>query len=169
MASVEFRHEIDCDEDTYWWKICFEEAFNKAMYVEDMKFPEWSLLEQKQDDDKLTRKVRVEPETKDLPGPVKKVLGDRLKYVEEGTFDKKTRRYTFKVIPSTLAEKTKVTGEMWVEKISDKKVRRLARISVEVKVMLVGGMVEDKILADLRTSYERGSAFTNEYIKKHGL
>jgi hypothetical protein len=169
MPSVEFRHEIDCDEDTYWWKLCFDEAFNKAMYVEDMKFPDWSLLDQKQDDDKLTRKVQVEPPTGNLPGPVKKVLGDRLKYTEEGTFDKKTRRYTFKVVPSTLAEKTKVSGEMWVEKVGDKKIRRMAKISVDVKVMLVGGMVEEKILEDLRKSYERGSAFTNEYIKKHGL
>lgn len=169
MPTVEFRHEIDCDEDTYWWKICFDEAFNKAMYVEDMKFPDWALLEQKQDDAKLTRKVRVEPETGNLPGPVRKVLGDRLKYTEDGTFDKKTRRYTFKVVPSTLAEKTKVAGEMWVEKLSDEKIRRLCRISVEVKVMFVGGLVEDKILDDLRKSYERGAVFTNAYIKAHGL
>ena len=104
-----------------------------------------------------------------MPGPVKKLFGDRLSYVEEGTFDKKTRRYTFKVTPSTLAEKTKVAGEMWVEKLGEKKVARVTKISVEVKVFMVGGMVEDRILADLRSSYDKGTTFTNEYIKENGL
>jgi hypothetical protein len=104
-----------------------------------------------------------------MPAPVKKLLGDRLSYVEEGTFDKKTKRYSFKVTPSTLAEKTKVAGEMWVEKIADKKVARVTKITVEVKVFVVGGMVEDRILADLRASYDKGTTFTNQYIKQHGL
>src|SRR4029079_17491480 len=111
----------------------------------------------------------VDPPLSNVPGPVKKVIGDRLSYVEEGTFDKKTKRYSFKVTPSTMAEKTKVAGEMWVEKLGDKKVARLTRISVEVKVFMVGGLVEDRILSDLRSSYDKGTAFTNEYIKDNGL
>jgi hypothetical protein len=104
-----------------------------------------------------------------MPAPVKKVLGDRLSYVEEGTFDRKTKRYSFKIFPSTLADKTKVTGEMWLEKLGEKKVARLTKISVEVKVFMVGGLVEDRIMSDLRTSYEKGTSFTNEFIKKNGL
>ena len=105
----------------------------------------------------------------DLPGPVKKVIGDRLAYTEEGTFDKKSKRYTFKVTPSTMADKTKVSGELWVEKIGDKKIRRMCRISVEVKVFMVGGMVEDRIMQDLRSSYDNSTAYTNQYIKENGL
>lgn len=168
MPDVTLRHEIETDEDTYWSKIVFDEGFNKEMYVDHLGIG-WKLLEQKEDDAKITRKVHVEPPVGNLPGPVKKVIGDKLAYTEEGTFDKKTRRYTFKVTPSTLSEKTKVSGEMWVEKIGDKKVARLAKMHVEVKVMLVGGMVEERILTDLRASYDKGTVFTNEYIAKKGL
>ena len=35
--------------------------------------------------------------------------------------------------------------------------------------MVVGGMVEQRILSDLRTSYDEGTSFTNEFIAKHGL
>jgi hypothetical protein len=104
-----------------------------------------------------------------MPGPVKKVIGDRLIYVEEGTFDKKTKRYSFKVTPSTMADKTKVAGEMWVEAKGDKKITRVTKISVEVKVFMVGGMVEERILSDLRSSYDKGTVFTNGYIAQHGL
>ena len=169
MPSVTLRHEIDTDEDTYWNKIVFDEAFNKAMYIDHMKFPGWKLLDMKEDDAKITRRVQVDPPVGNLPGPVKKVIGDKLTYVEEGTFDKASKRYTFKVNPSALPDKTKVSGEMWVEKLGDKKVARVCKISVDVKVMLIGGMVEERILSDLKASYETGTSFTNEYIKKNGL
>ncbi|MDB5213152.1 MAG: hypothetical protein JWO86_1079, partial [Myxococcaceae bacterium] len=70
---------------------------------------------------------------------------------------------------STMSEKTKVAGEMWVEKLGDKKIARVTKISVEVKVFMVGGLVEDRILSDLRSSYDKGTVFTNQYIKENGL
>ena len=169
MPEVTLKHEIDTDEDTFWEKIVFSEAFNKKLYQEVLKFPGWKLLDQKEDDAKISRKVSVDPPTGDLPGPLKKVIGDRLSYTEEGTFDKKTKKYSFKVTPSTMGDKTKVNGELWCEKIGDKKIRRMCRISVEVKVFMVGGMVEDRIMKDLRLSYDNSTTATNAYIKEHGL
>jgi hypothetical protein len=169
MAEITVRNELDTDEDTYWARCVFDADFNKKLYVDALKFPQWKLLDSKEDDGKIWRKVQVEPATGNVPAAVKKVIGDRLSYVEEGTFDKKTKRYAFKVTPSTLAEKTKVAGEMWVEKLGDKKVARITKISVEVKVFMVGGLVEDRILSDLRSSYDKGTAFTNQYIKENGL
>jgi len=169
MPEVTLRHEIDTDEDTFWAKIVFNEEFNKKLYEGALKFPGWKLLDNKEDDLKIVRRVQVDPPVGDLPGPVKKVIGDRLAYTEEGTFDKKAKRYSFKVTPSTMAEKTKVSGELWAEKIGDKKIRRMCRISVEVKVFMVGGMVEDRIMADLRSSYDNSTTYTNQYIKENGL
>ena len=169
MPEVTLRHEIDTDEDTFWTKIVFDEAFNKKLFEGALKFPGWKVLDSKEDDSKIVRRIQVDPPVGDLPGPVKKVIGDRLAYTEEGTFDKAAKRYSFKVTPSTMAEKTKVSGELWVEKIGDKKIRRLCRISVEVKVFMVGGMVEDRIMQDLRSSYDNSTAYTNQYIKESGL
>ncbi|AKU96092.1 hypothetical protein AKJ09_02756 [Labilithrix luteola] len=169
MPSITLRHELNTDEETYWAKIVFDETFNKKMYVDHMHFPVWKLLDQKEDDAKLTRRIQVDPPVGNLPGPLKKVIGDRLSYTEDGTFDKKTKKYSFKVTPSTMTDKTKVNGEMWVEKAGDKKVTRICRIDVEVKVFMVGGMVEERILSDLRDAYDRGTIFTNDYIKANGL
>ena len=169
MPDITLRHDFETDEDTYWARCVFDAAFNTKLYIEGLKFPVWKLLDSKDDDAKIWRRVQVDPPVGNLPGPVKKVIGDRLSYVEEGTFDKKTKRYSFKVTPSTMAEKTKVAGEMWVEKAGDKKITRVTKISVEVKIFMVGGMVEERILSDLRTSYDKGSVFTRQYIKENGL
>jgi hypothetical protein len=147
----------------------FDAEFNKKLYIEALQFPVWKLLESKDDDAKLWRRVQVDPPIGNMPGALKKVIGDKLSYVEEGTFDKKAKRYSFKVVPSTMTDKTKVLGEMWVEKVAEKKITRFTKISVEVKIFMVGGLVEDRILADLRASYEKGTSFTNQYIKENGL
>lgn len=169
MPEVTLRHEIDTDEDTFWSKVVFDEAFNKKLYEGALEFPGWKLLDSKEDEAKITRRVQVEPPVGDLPGPLKKIVGDRLAYTEEGTFDKKAKRYSFKVTPSTLTDKTKISGELWCEKIGDKKIRRICRMSVEVKVFMVGGMVEDRITADLRASYDNSTNYTNQYIRENGL
>ena len=169
MPEITLRHEFETDEDTYWAKCVFDAEFNKKLYIDALKFPEWKLLDSKDDDAKIWRKVQVDPPVGNLPGPVKKVIGDRLSYVEEGTFDKKSKRYAFKVAPSTMADKTKVAGEMWIEKLGDKKIARHTKISVEVKVFMVGGMIEDRIVADLRSSYDKGAVFTTQFIKENGL
>lgn len=169
MPEITIRHEYDCDEDTFWEKCVFDDEYNKKLYLEALKFPGYAVLENKDLGDKRTRKVRIDPPLGNLPGPLKKLFGDKLQYVEDGTFDKKTRRYTFTVTPSTLAEKTKTSGQLWCEKAGEKKVVRIAQIKVEVKVMLVGGMVEDRILQDLRHSYEEAARFTNEYLRAKGI
>ena len=169
MPEVTLRHELDCDEDTFWSKIVFDETFNKTMYEGDLKFPAWKLVESKEDDAKIVRKVFCDPPAGDLPGPIKKVLGNSLAYTEDGAFDKKSKRYTFKVTPAAMAEKTKINGELWVEKNGDKKITRFCKINVEVKVMLVGGMIQDRILGDLKKSYDSSTIYTNKFIKEHGL
>lgn len=170
MPEITLRHEIETDEDTFWSKIVFDEGFNKKLYIDELEFPQWKLLEMKDDDAKISRRVLVEPATSDLPGPIKKAIGgDKLAYTEEGTFDKKSKRYVFKTIASLMPDKTKVSGEMWAEKIGDKKIRRVARMTVEVKIFMVGGMVEDRIIKDLQSSYDASTTFTNRYIKEHGL
>ena len=169
MPEVTLRHEINTDEDTYWAKCVFDADFNKKLYIDALKFPQWKLLDSKEDDTKIWRKVQVDPPTGDMPAAVRKVIGDRLSYVEEGTWDRKTKRYSFKVTPSTMAEKTKVAGEMWTEKLGEKKIVRITKINVEVKVFMVGGLVEDRIISDLRSSYDKGTVFTNRYIAENGL
>jgi len=169
MPEITLRHEFDCDEDTYWEKTVFDAEFNRRLYLEVLKFPAYDLVEQKDDADKRTRRVRIDPPLGNLPGPVKKAIGDRLSYVEEGTFDKKTKHYKFKIAPSTMADKTKTFGEVYCEKLGDKKIVRIAKVTVEVKVFMVGGLVEDKIAGDLKHSYEEAAKFTRVFLKEKGL
>jgi hypothetical protein len=168
MPDVNLRHEIDCDEDTFWNKVFFDDEYLKRMFMDELKMISFKVLEQKDDGKVITRRVQVDPPVTGLPGPVKKAIGDSFTYIEEGTFDKAAKRFTFKVIPAAFGEKAKIGGELWTEKIGDKKIARCARMTISVKVFMVGSIVEDKIATDIKQSYAKAAEFTNRFVKEKG-
>jgi hypothetical protein len=169
MPEITLRHEIECSADTYWQKCFFDEEYNRRLFLDVLKFPGFTLLEQKNEAGTKTKKCKIDPPLVGIPAAAKKVIGDRLSYVEEGALDVKSGRYTFKVIPSAMAEKTTVTGELYTEALGENRIARVAKIKVEVKVFMLGGMVEEKIIGDLKHSYEVAAAFTNDFVKEKGL
>ncbi len=168
MPEVTLRHEMDCSEDTFWNKCIFDEEYNRRLFLDALKFPGFALLASTDDAERKTKKARIDPPLVGIPGPVKKAIGDRMSYVEDGVYDKKTKRYRCVITPSTFADKTKVTAELWCESLGEKKIARSVRVSVEVKVFVIGSMVEEKILHDLKHSYDVAATFTNEFVKEKG-
>jgi hypothetical protein len=169
VQEIEMRHEIGCDPDTYWEKCVLSDDYNKSLFLEGLKFPRYRLLEQKDQGNTVFRKVEVEPLLVGLPGPVKKVIGDSLSYVEEGTYDRTTKRYRFTSTPNgSLKGKATTSGEMYCEKVGDKQCVRVSKLRVEVKVFMVGGLVEDRLVGDLKTSYAKAAEFTTRYVKEKG-
>jgi hypothetical protein len=96
-------------------------------------------------------------------------MGDRFGYVEEGKLDRKANRYKFRVIPSAMPDKTHISGEMRTERLGDKKIRRVVDFSVDVKVMMIGKLIEQKTIEDTRASYDKGAVLLRQYLKEKGL
>jgi hypothetical protein len=166
MAETTVRTELECSADDYWHKCMLSEEYSTKLYLEFLKFPGFKWLSMSQSGDKTTRKLHIDPPVTGLPGPVKKVIGDSFSYVEEGTYDAATKRYSFKVTPSTAADKTTTTGEAWCEDVGGKTVL-FTRLKVEVKIFMVGGLVEDKILSDFKASLQAAAPFINSWAKQH--
>ena len=142
--------------------------FNEGLYVKTLGFPRYEVQGETDGADVRTRRTFIEPPVGALPGPLKKAIGDKLSYVEEATFSKTKRIYEFKVIPSAFPEKTKVWGNLFCEKWNGKSFTRVSKINVEVKVFGIGGLVEDRIMDDLRRSYDAGEKFTNDFATAGG-
>ncbi len=168
MQEITIRHEMECDEDTYWYKCVFNAEYNERLYLKELQFPQYVLEKYEDDGETIRRVVRASPKIPPLPGPVKKVIGDGLAYVETGSFPRATKHYSFTATPNALADKAKTRGDMYVESLGPKRIARIAKISVDVKVFMVGSLVEDQILNSLRTSYERAVGFTNDFVKEKG-
>lgn len=162
------RHPYAIEPDAFWRELFFDRAYNEKMYLEGLRFEGFEILEETSPPDgRRTRKVRVKPRF-DAPAAIRGVVGDSMSYVEEGrleTAGPNAPRWISKVLPSALADKTKVTAEMWLERTGPGQSDRVANFEVEVKMFGVGGMVEKFLEKSMRENYQKAADFTNQWIR----
>src|SRR5690606_2606171 len=163
------EHTYGCSEDTVWNQVFLGEDYNRRLYLEGLRFHEWREIERQDQGEALRRTVEVVPRIGDLPGPLKKVVGDGIRYKEIGNYDKNRRRYRIEVVPSSLADKLSVTGELFTEPLGEARCRRVFQGDVTAKIFGIGGMLEKRLIEDMQKSYARGAEFTNGYIREKGL
>jgi hypothetical protein len=164
MNDVRIVHEFPCDEDTFWQRCFFDEEYNRKLYLGALAFSEWRIAKQDDRGDTYVRSIETSPKLENVPGPMKKIIGDRLSYLENGTFDRKEKRYRFHIVPSTMPDKTRIDGAMYCERVGEGRIRRVVEVHVEVKIFAIGGMIEDKIAADLRSNYDKAATFTKTWL-----
>lgn len=167
MKEINFDHTFACSVDTFWDRIFFDPEFNRAMFKDYLGFPDWNATVKEDTPQVRKQTVTVRPPVgTDIPAPVKRAIGDNFGYKEHGTFDKEKKRYSVQVEPNVAADKANVKGEIWVERIDDNKCRRLAKFTIDVKIMMVGKVIEDIIAKNMSQSFDKGADFTNEWIGK---
>jgi hypothetical protein len=165
MGKFTVTHEINCNVETFW-KVFFDKDFNTKLYKENLGFPEFTIVDQRETDSEIARKVNGTPKM-EVPGPVAKVLGSNFRYTEEGKFNKSTQRWQWKMIPSTMADKMRNEGTLRIEAVGDTKVRRVAELVIEAKVFGIGGLIESSAEKQLRDGWDKSAKFMNEWLKTH--
>lgn len=169
MTAFQVTHVIDCSEDTYWDKVFLDIDYNRRFFVQELHFPEWREVERTESDGKLKRTVKATPYVGDLPGPLKTVIGDGLSYEERGVFDRARHRYEVEAIPSRLADKVSIKVTMTTSATPDGRCKLVVDGTVTAKIFVVGGLLEQKTISDLKRSYEKNTEFANRYVRENGL
>ena len=162
MGKFTVTHEINCDEETFW-KVFFDKPFNEELFLKSLGFPRYRIVDQRETDTETIRKIEGQPKM-NMPGPIVKLLGDGFSYTEEGRLNKATKVWTWKMTPSTLAEKIKNEGTMRVEKVGDSKVRRVTEIFIAAKIFAVGGLMESSTEKQMREGWDASARFMNKWI-----
>jgi len=163
------KHRFETDSDTFWNKIFFDDDYNRALWLDHLKFSDFRILSfEREDNGTIRRRVEVAPRV-EIPKAIKKVLGDSANYIEEGSFNSVDKKWRFVVIPHVASNKIKTHGELWVEPVGEKRIERICVVNTEVKVFGVGRLVEEIIEKQTRTSYDQASVFTNKWISDKGF
>jgi hypothetical protein len=167
MATRRIEHTFECDVDTFWNEFFLSEEFNKQLFLGRLGFSRWEVVKSEPTDDGIRRVVEAVPSTKDLPGPLRKALQNGLGYREEGVWSRSQSLYTLRVIPVSLPDKIEVTGAMRVV-AEGKGCRRTYDAEAHARIMLVGGLLETRLLNDVSESYEVAAAFSREWLERRG-
>ena len=162
MGKFTVTHEIACDVDTFW-KTFFDPAYNEKQFLEALQFPAFKITDQKENDREIIRTVAAQPKM-NVPGAIAKLMGPNFRYVEEGRFDKATKVWSWKLIPSVLADKVRQEGKLRVEPLGENRVRRVADLTIEAKIFGLGGLIESSTEKQLRDGWDESARFTNKYL-----
>jgi hypothetical protein len=163
MKKAIGRSEIQCDVDTFW-KVFLDKEYNRAFYLEELGFPRLEILEQTE----TTRRLRAVPKM-DMPGPVKKILGDSFGYEEVGSLDRQKNEWRWKMVPNTMPDKLKTDGVVRVEPAGEGKCRRVDEVNIEAKIFGIGGLIESSAEKEIKAAWDKEAAFMNRWIKAHPI
>jgi hypothetical protein len=164
MRRFTMVQEIVADVDTHW-KLFLDNDFDRVQYLEGFGFPSYELVLHRETDDEVVRNIRVTPKL-DVPAAVAKVLGPRFAYVEEGTFDKKTKVWRSRMIPNILSDRLSSDATVRVEPAGEGRSRRTCELSVEAKLFAVGGLLESALEKNLRKGWEDSARYMNRWVER---
>lgn len=159
------EHRVDIAADAFYDAIYFNEDFNAKLY-DQLGFRERKILKQEDRGDTIYREVLQIPE-RDLPGPVKKVVGaDQLAYTEKSSYHKKTGKVDIDIVSSIKPDKIKSKGVFWVEPDGPNACKRIFDFEVVVHIFAIGGVVEKLIMDDVVRGYDKSADITNRYLRE---
>lgn len=163
------RHHLDCDADTYWTKVFFDEEYVRRLYLDVLGCTAVEVESMDGTPGGAAHRRLASEQPIDAPGPVKKLIGGTIGYVEDGSFDEATRSWRFRLEPSKLADKIKISGVTTLEPSAGSGAERVTEMDVTVKIFGVGGVFEKFIERQTRESQEKAAAFTNQFVAEKGL
>jgi len=163
------RHPYMIEPEAFWRDVFFDHGYNESLYLKALQFESFKVLEESPGTNgRRTRKVAVQPKL-EAPGPIKKLLGDSIGYIEDGHLDPVKPSWVVKVLPSKLADKATITSEMWLERTGPGQSDRVAAFDIDVKIFGIGGMFEKFLEKTMRENYQKAADYTNVWLRENGL
>jgi hypothetical protein len=159
MKTVTGSAVLPCSVDTFW-NVFFDEAYQRALFLDELKFREFELLEKTD----TARKIRVVPKV-NLPGPLQKLVGDSFGYEEHGTLDRARSEWTWRMVPKKEIVATR--GKVRVEAAGDNQCRRNDEVIIEGKIFGLGGVIESTAEKEVRASWTKEQAFFRRWLESH--
>ncbi|CAM5487526.1 DUF2505 family protein [Streptomyces abikoensis] len=136
------------------WALLTDDAFLEDLYRNRLQYVQWSVTERlTAPEGDLIRRVALIPPM-NAPAPVRKLLGSGFRETEESRFDDKQLVWSWRRIPSTMADKIKEEGRVRVEAVPDGSSRLVAETTIECKVFGVGGLMESTAEKHSRHDWE---------------
>ncbi len=166
MQEVTFEHRFGCTPEAYW-ALYFNEAFTQTMLVGGLGFTSVDVSPVQETPTELRRTMDVVPKL-NLPDAVRHALGPAFGYHEDGRFDRASQTWNFDLRMNALPERIKISGSLTLRQDGENASIRTSTVRVDIKVPLVGGLIERACLANVRSGWEDSARWFERYLHEHG-
>lgn len=163
METLSVSHEIHCSADRFWTTF-FDPDFNEQLFVQELGFRDYCVLEQKESENGIECRSTGVIESH-LATPLRTLTGQEMRYVHQGCFDRSSRCYRWQSVPARMADRLRLEGSMRIEPIGTDCVRRIVEFNVEARIFGIGGLLESKVVKELSAECEVSAAAMNRYFE----
>lgn len=162
---LNLRHDFPCDAETLW-RLTDSETFEKRLA--DASNTDRELVESREDGDVQYRRRRISVR-RDLPAPMRKVLGsDTIRYDQETWRRAGENTLRWKIIPMVLEGRFTGEGVTRIESLPDGGCARIIEGDLTIRVPLIGGKMEQKLVDDVAQSYSRAAEILRDMLAAEG-
>ena len=162
MMQFTVTRDLPCSAEAFWTSF-LDSAFVVRAFG-SLGFPKYDVLEVRDDHERLHRRADARPVI-DAPAVVQKVLGPSFGYVEEGQFDRATKTWTWRAVPTVLADRSRMVGSLVVESIGADRCRTKLEAAIEWKMLGLGGLLESTCEKSMRSSWQKFGDFCEAELK----
>jgi Protein of unknown function (DUF2505) len=157
---------LPCTPDLFW-RIFLDPAYLRALYLEELKYKGFEILEITD----ALRKLRIVPNF-NLPGPIEALIGESFAYEEHGTLDRAHDVWTWRMVqPKDLHPAAKpreglvaALGSVRIEATSEHQCRRSNEVVIEANIFGLGGLIESIIEKEFRAAWVKETALLTRWI-----
>jgi hypothetical protein len=151
MIQFTVPTDLLCTVDTFWARFLDSAAVVRTFL--SIGFTKYELLEVRDEPGRHFRKVEARPPI-NVPAVVQKIIGPSFGYVEEASLDKTTKVWTWKVTPSVLADRSKISGTIHCEPLGADRCRVTFAATIDIKMIGLSGILESTGEKSTRASWK---------------
>lgn len=166
VTRVQFTHLIQCDVETFW-RDFLDDDFNRELFVSELGYPAYRVLERKVDGPRVWRRIEMTPLLR-LPAAVTKIVGNKLSFVEVGDFDGALYRFSFGPPAGFGADVAVSAGSIRTEPAAHGATQRTVELGCEIRMFGVGRMLESAAVKAARDAYDEHAKALNRLLAKRG-
>ena len=157
MTKFEIDTTLNMSVDEAWANLSNPEIYRR-MYMEGLNFVECK-VDVLDDGPQFQMKTEATPKVQ-LPGPIRKIIGDKSSYTETVRWDRAAGEWKWS-IRLAATDRVKIHGVMTMRPTDDGKCVRHIDGSIEAKIFGVGGLMEKTVRDQVHDNYDLAGRFLN--------
>lgn len=151
----------------FWERVFFNEGYTQALMVNGLGHKSAQVISlETASNGVVRRRMKVQPKL-NIPGPIKRLLGDGFHYIEEGTYDPRRPAFISKI---TLPSAPKIIEINSTLSFADRKsggADRQVRLAVKSSKFGLARLIETTSKGILTQQYNEAEAFTQIWLKSN--
>ena len=159
-------HRIPISAQRFWKDLFFSPEYTKQVHLQGLGCSSFVVQSPCTGAPHYRRTFYNTPPL-NIPVSLQKMVGSNIGYTEDGSFDPKTQRYNFTLLPSVLQKRLFIEGYYYIVEIDANNVERHCVLDTTAKIFGVGKKVEEVIAQSNIEIQAKTAEFSRMWITKY--